>query len=143
MHYALHWLRAAVEARQTAEPHAVTYVDFLTVTLTALCALLAILAFIVALAAIWGYLGIRREITKAVTKRATQAIEAKLAEYPDSEEIIDLVQEIRDFHEKQKVLSNQLVADSKAKSVARASKRVQDKGKASAAFAKDYPGKGK
>jgi hypothetical protein len=140
MHGLLHW---SAEARAAAEPHAVTYIDFLTVTLTALCAILAVLAIIIAAAAIWGYVGIREEITKAVSEKADEALKAKLKEYPDSQEVLGLFEEMRDQHEKQKLLSNRLLADSASKFVADTSKKVEDKAKNKTRLARDYPGKGK
>jgi hypothetical protein len=135
-------LKLAADARMAAEPHAVTYVDFLTVTLTALCALLAALAIFIAFAAIWGYAGIREEITKAVTDRAEKALVAKLGEYPDSRAVLDLFDEMRAFHEQQKRLSDLLVTGSASKGVARTSKPVQNKAKTPGSIAKNYPGKG-
>lgn len=136
-------LIAAAQARIAAEPHSVTYIDFLTVTLTALCALLAALAAFIALVAVYGYYGLRNEVSKAVTKRAEEALAKKLSEYPDSAKVLELFNEMRDFHEQQKQLSSLLLTRSEAKTVAQASKKVQDKGKDSGPFAKDYPGKGK
>jgi hypothetical protein len=73
----------AADARVATEPHAITYVDFLTVTLTAMCVLLATLGFIVAALAVIGY----RDIKKAAKKAAEGAIVAKLKEYPDAAEM--------------------------------------------------------
>jgi hypothetical protein len=132
----------AAEARAAAEPHAVTYVDFLTVTLTAVCALLAALAIIIAIAAIWGYAGIKKELTEAVAKRAEESLENKLKEYPDAKKFVDLLDSLQSLHENQKRLSDQLVTRSASKSVPRASKGVQEKVKDQDSLAKDYPGKG-
>ena len=78
-----HLLNFAAEARASADPHAITYIDFLTVTLTAMCVLLATLGFIVAALAVIGY----RDIKKAAKTAAETAITAKLKEYPDAEEM--------------------------------------------------------
>jgi hypothetical protein len=78
-----HLLRLAAEARTAAEPHGITYIDFLTVTVTAMCVLLAALGFIVAALAVIGY----RDIKKAAKTAAESAIVAKLKEYPDATEI--------------------------------------------------------
>jgi hypothetical protein len=78
-----HFFRLAAEARLAAEPHVVTYIDFLTVTLTAMCVLLATLGFIVAALAVIGY----RDIKDGAKKAAEAAIVAKLKEYPDAAEM--------------------------------------------------------
>jgi hypothetical protein len=139
----LHLLQMAADARSAAEPHAITYVDFLTVTLTAVCALLAALAIIIALAAIWGYAGIRDEISKTVSMRAGEQLEKKLSEYPDSKDIIALFEAMQAMHDRQLLLSSKLVSPSASESAARSSKRVQQRTKTSESLAKDYPGKGK
>jgi hypothetical protein len=135
--------KMAAQARTAAEPHPITYVDFLTVTLTALCALLAALAIFIAVAAIYGYLGIREEITKSIAKQADEALKAKLGEYPDSKDVLGLFEKMQTFHEQQKLLSDQLVADSGSKTIAEASKQGEDKPKRRSSLARDYPGKGK
>jgi hypothetical protein len=135
-------LHVAAEARAAVEPHAVTYIDFLTVTLTAVCAILAALAIIIAIAAIWGYAGIKKELTEAVAKRAEESLENKLKEYPDAKKFVDLLDSLQSLHENQKRLSDQLVTRSASKSVPRASKGVQEKAKDQDSLAKDYPGKG-
>ncbi len=132
----------ASEVQIAAEPHAVTYIDFLTVTLTAVCAILAALAIIIAIAAIWGYAGIKKELTEAVAKRAEESLEKKLNEYPDAREFIDLLDNLRSLHENQKRLSGQLVSKSASKSAPGASKGVQGKARNQDSLAKDYPGKG-
>jgi hypothetical protein len=78
-----HLLHLASEARLAAEPHAITYIDFLTVTLTAMCVLLATLGFIVAALAVIGY----RDIKEAAKTAAATAIAAKLKEYPEVADI--------------------------------------------------------
>jgi hypothetical protein len=135
-------LHMASEARIAAEPHAVTYVDFLTVTLTAVCAILTALAIIIAIAAIWGYAGIKKELTEAVAKRAEESLDNKLKEYPDAREYIDLLNSLRSMHENQKRLSDQLVTKSASKSAPGASKGVPGKARDQGSLAKDYPGKG-
>jgi hypothetical protein len=87
MHFALHWLQAAAQARNAAEPHTITYIDFLTVTLTAICVLLAALGFIVAVVAIIGYRDIKAAAMKAGRLAVEAAIESKLKEYPDAAKI--------------------------------------------------------
>ena len=84
MHYALHWIQAAADAKAAAEPHTVTYVDFLTVTLTAMCVLLATLGFIVAVLAVFGYRDIKKAAEKAGEEAVKLFIEATLKEYPDA-----------------------------------------------------------
>lgn len=87
MHHILYIFQAAAEARTTTEPHQITYVDFLTVTLTAMCVLLAALGFIVAVVAIIGYRDIKSAATKAAKQAAEGAIEERLKQYPDATEI--------------------------------------------------------
>ena len=140
----MHFLQMAAQARAAAEPHAVTYVDFLTVTLTAVCAILTALAIIIAVAAIWGYSGIKKETTRTVQEAAKRALEAKLDEYPDAKEMFDLFHDMRTLHERQKLLSSQLVARSPAtRSANSASKKADEATKGKDSLAKDYPGKGK
>jgi hypothetical protein len=71
------------DACLTVDLPAITYTDFLTITLTALCVILATLGFIVAALAVIGY----RDIKKAAKKAAESAIIAKLKEYPDAAEM--------------------------------------------------------
>jgi hypothetical protein len=59
------------------ESHAVSYIDFLTVTLTALCVILAALALFIGIAAIMGY----RDIKDKAGEIAKKAAEAKIVEY--------------------------------------------------------------
>lgn len=87
MHLFLHWFQVAAAARTAGEPHTVTYVDFLTVTLTAICVLLAALGFIVAVVAIVGYRDIKAAARKAGILAVETSIAAKLKEYPDAAEI--------------------------------------------------------
>lgn len=135
-------LEMAAQARAAADPHPITYIDFLTVTLTALCALLGALAIFIAIAAIYGYLGLKEEITKSIAKQADAALQAKLFEYPDSKEMFVLFERMTALHEQQKLLSNQLVRESEVKPIAEASKVGEDKPKRRSPLAKDYPGKG-
>lgn len=138
-----HLFQAAADSRAAAEPHAVSYVDFLTVTLTAVCALLAGLGLFLGFGAIWGYLTIKKEIVKAVTKKAEQRIDKEIGEYPDSKEVIALFDKMSAFHSQQVMLSSQLLTNSHPVSTIRASKKGQVKPKDSGSLAKDYPGKGK
>ena len=85
--HSLLYLAQAAGARVAAEPHSVTYVDFLTVTLTAMCVLLAALGFIVAIVAIIGYRDIKASSIKAAKAAAEAAIESKLKEYPDAAQL--------------------------------------------------------
>ena len=124
------------------EPRAMSYSDFLTITLTALCALLAALAIILGGAAIWGYSGIKEALTQEVKDKADKALQTTLSKYPDARDVLKLFQDMQDLHEKQKRLSNQLVSESSSDPVARASKRDEDSGKAAAPLAREYPGKG-
>jgi hypothetical protein len=101
-----HLLQMAADARVVAEPHAVTYIDFLTVTLTAVCALLAGLGIFLGFGAIWGYITIKDEIVKAVTQKAEQRIDNKISEYPDSKEVIALFEKMNAFHSQQIMLSS-------------------------------------
>lgn len=87
MYHALHWIQAAADARAAAEPHAVTFVDFLVVTLTAMCVLLAALGFIVAVVSVIGYRDIKAAAMKSAKQSAEAAIEAKLKEYPDAAQL--------------------------------------------------------
>jgi hypothetical protein len=77
-------MQAAADARTASQPHTITYVDFLTVTLTAMCVLLAALGFIVAVVAIVGYNDIKRAAAKAGRRAVRVSIEATLKEYPDA-----------------------------------------------------------
>jgi hypothetical protein len=119
-----------------------SYADFLTITLTALCAILAALAIIIGGAAIWGYSGINEALTQDVKDKADKAWQATLSEYPNARDIVELFQNMQDLHEKQKLLSNQLVSEYSSESVARASKKGEDDPKANAPLARGYPGKG-
>jgi hypothetical protein len=128
MHYFVHWAQAAAEARSASEPHAVTYVDFLTVTLTAMCVLLAALGFIVAVVAIVGYRDIKSSATKAAKQAAETAIEARLKQYPDATEIhakfSAMDRYMNEIFRKERLLSQVRAAPIQ---VANASKRVEDK----------------
>ncbi len=135
-------IEMAAQARVASESHTVTYIDFLMVTLTALCALLAALAIFIAIAAIYGYLGIREEITKSIKKQADQVLAQKINEYPAAKDMFELFEKMQALHEQQKLLSNQLVREPTPKTVADASKVAEDKGKRVSSLAKDYPGKG-
>jgi hypothetical protein len=140
-------VRMAADARIAADPRPVTYIDFLSVTLTALCALLALLTIIIGLAAVWGYIGLRDEITKTVRERAESALQVKLGEYPDSRAVIGLFDEMRTLHEQQKRLSDQLIAGSDDEIVAAAARTrenhpVRENGTNLDPLAKNYPGEG-
>jgi hypothetical protein len=82
--------QSAAEARQAAEVHPVTYVDFLTVVLTALAVMLAALAIFIGVIAIWGYAGIKEALTKEVRENAAKALKDKLNEYPAAAEMMAL-----------------------------------------------------
>ena len=58
--------------------------------------------------------------------------------------VLELFNEMRDFHEQQKQLSSLLLTRSEAKTVAQASKKVGDvRERTQLRFTEDYPGKGK
>jgi len=128
MHYFLQGVQAAAEARTAAEPHAITYVDFLTVTLTAMCVLLAALGFIVAIVAIVGYRDIKTSAMKAAKLAADTAIEARLKQYPDATEIhakfSAMDRYMSEVLRKERLLSQVRAAPL---DVANASKTVEDK----------------
>ena len=123
-------IQAGAEARGNAEPHSVTYVDFLTVTLTAMCVLLAALGFIVAVVAIIGYRDIKAASMKAAKAAADAAIEARLKEYPDAEQIHArfgaMDRYMGDLLRKEKLLAQVRAAPL---GVAKASKEVKDRPK--------------
>lgn len=127
MHPILHWFQAAAEARTNAEPHAITYVDFLTVTLTAICVLLAALGFIVAALAVLGYRDIKAAAAKAAKHASETAIAAKLKEYPDAASIHSKFSAfdryMTDVIKREKLLAQ--VRDA-PRGVARSSKGVED-----------------
>jgi hypothetical protein len=124
----MHLLRWAAEARLAAEPHSITYVDFLTVTLTAMCVLLAALGFIVALVALVGYRDIKAASIKAGKQASETAIEAKLKEYPDATQIHAKFKAVDEFFaikmKEAELLSRVRVAPS---GIAKASKTKEDK----------------
>lgn len=133
-----------ISVARTAEvPHELSYTDFLTITLTALCAILAALAIIIGGAAIWGYSGIKEALTKDVSEKADKALQAKLSEYPDSREMFETLQELKDAHKQQEALHRQLVTENAAKQVAQASKKGDDGAKKRVPLARRYPGKEK
>ncbi len=78
------WKLAAV-ASNSGDSHAVTYADFLTVTLTALCALLAAMAIAIGIAAVVGYHDLKSSAERIATEKAEKAAahkaEAAIAEW--------------------------------------------------------------
>ncbi len=128
MRYFFHWLQAAADARTAAEPHGITYVDFLTVTLTAMCVLLAALGFIVAIVAVVGYRDIKSAAMKTGEQAAERALELKLREYPDAAEIHQkytaMDRYMTDMLRKETLLSQ---VRATPLGVAKASKRDEDK----------------
>lgn len=136
MHPFLHWFQAAAEARSVAEPHAVTYIDFLTVLLTALGVMLALLALIIAGLAFWGFTGIKESLTKEVRENADQALQKKLKEYPAAAEMIALKQRVDSVE----AIHDQIMAAGPIP-VAPASEQVQTMGEATSVEfrAEDYP----
>jgi hypothetical protein len=124
----INWFQAAASAATAAEPHTITYVDFLTVTLTAMCVLLAALGFIVAIVAIIGYRDIKTSAMKAGKPAAEAAIEAKLKEYPDAARIHEKFSAVDRYMEgilrREALLSQVRAAPS---TVARSPKKVEDK----------------
>lgn len=121
------FLSAAADARAAAEPHSVTYVDFLTVTLTAMCVLLAALGFIVAVVAIIGYRDIKASSMKAAKGAADLAIQSKLKEYPDAAQLHERFSQM-DRYMGEVLRKERLLAQVRAAplDVAKASKGVED-----------------
>jgi type VI protein secretion system component VasK len=130
-----HLLVAAAEARAAAEPHPITYVDFLTVVLTAMAVILAALAIGIGVFAIWGYLGIRDAVAKQVGEAADKALAEKLEKYPAAEDMLELKRRMEESFK----ITAQITVESN--SIADASKTVENGGEDDGAPfpAKDYP----
>ena len=135
-------LEMAAQARLAAEVYPVTYVDFLTIVLTALGVMLTALAIGIGVAAIWGYQGIKDGATKAVMERAEKRLEERLQAYPEPRRVIELFETMQALHEQQKRLSTQLVTSERAKTVDPAGKKDEDAKTPRRPLAKKYPGKG-
>lgn len=67
----------------------------ITIVLAALTAILTALAIGIGVAAIWGYGGLKESLNNMATKRVDEAMLAKLKEYPEAAEILDLTQRLR------------------------------------------------
>jgi len=89
----------------------------ITIVLAALGAILTALAIIIGIAAIWGWGGIK----DAAAKAATDAINAKMQEYPDPSTMLELVKRMEEIVGRWDAIQTTVVTDSSAKAVANAS----------------------
>ncbi len=141
------WRLAAIASANSA-PHTITYVDFLTVTLTALCALLATVALGIAAAAIVGYRDIKSSVVNVINSVASDAIAKKLMEYPDAAALNTRFTALAQEMETKARLSADLLkllsgAPDEASPVAKASKTKQNEaGKTQSPPRYPKPGKG-
>lgn len=119
-----------------------TFEVCVTIVLTALCAILAALALGIGFIAVWGYNGVkevRNSITLEVTKKAEEALAAKLREYPDAPSIIRVFKQFEEQSEFMAKLRDQMAA-SESNNVAHASNMEEDKeNQANESIADDYP----
>jgi len=90
---------------------------FLGVLLAALGVLLTALAIMIAIAAIWGYAGIK----EAAAKAATDAMALKMKEYPEPQTMLEMVSRMENILGSWNEIQNQLVTGAVTKPVAPAS----------------------
>jgi len=90
---------------------------FLGVLLAALGVLLTALAIMIAIAAIWGYAGIK----EAAAKAATDAMALKMKEYPEPQTMLEMVSRMENILGSWNEIQNQLVTVLSRKPVAPAS----------------------
>lgn len=120
-----------------------SYETCVTIVLTALCAMLAVLAIGIGALAFWGYSGIkqvRKSIEADVTKKADEALAAKLSEYPDATSIIQAFDQFKEQSVLMEQLRNQMTP-TESNSVAGTSNSEQNKvvEQVGSSIAEDYP----
>jgi hypothetical protein len=79
------------------------------IILTALGLMLATLAIGCAVAAIWGYTGIKDFLKEMATKKVDEAMSTKLREYPPAADILKLVQNLQEKMDFFDQVQNQVV----------------------------------
>jgi hypothetical protein len=103
-------------------------VTSLTLVLAALGVLLTGLAIIIAVAAIWGYIGVRDSVKEMASKKVDEAMTLKLKEYPASADMVALVRRLEKYASFLDAVQNQVITAPDPKSVAITSKpNVQGK----------------
>ena len=93
-----------------------------TIILTALGLMLAILGIGLAALALWGFTGLRDELSKTATKNMAEAMDAKLKEYPASTEILALFNKMEGYAEFYEQTQSQLVTPPEPNTIDLASK---------------------
>ena len=94
----------------------------LTLVLAALGVLLTGLAIIIAVAAIWGYIGVRDSVKEMASKKVDEAMTLKLKEYPASADMVALVRRLEKYASFLDAVQNQVITAPDPKSVAITSK---------------------
>ena len=121
-----------------------TYETCVTIILTALCAMLAALALGIGALAIWGYKGIQEVVTKKATSSAEKALAAKMKEYPDAAQLLNVTQRLTEHLDAMQLLRDQM-GNAVPNVIAQASNLGQDEltGKPTDSIAADYPSDGR
>ena len=101
---------------------AVDPITSLTLVLAALGVLLTGLAIIIAVAAIWGYIGVRDSVKEMASKKVDEAMTLKLKEYPASADMVALVRRLEKYASFLDAVQNQVITAPDRKSVATASR---------------------
>lgn len=112
----------------------------ITIILAALAVLLAVLALIIGIFAFYGYVGLRKSLREMAIARVDEAMIAKLREYPQSGEMLELVQRFKiklDFLDQ---VQSQLGNPPESKNIEKASKDDNVQQEAAVESAAPYPG---
>lgn len=109
--------RHVVAAVTTVDP-----VTSLTLVLAALAVLLTGLAIIIAVAAVWGYIGVRDSVKEMASKKVDEAMILKLKEYPAGADIVALLRRLEKYAGFLDAVQNQVITAPDPRSVAIASK---------------------
>lgn len=107
-----------------AQSHNLSYDVYVSIMLTALGVMIGTFAVVLALAAIWGYAGLKDSLREMAVKQVDAAMQDALKKYPPAADMFKALNEMRERKELYDRLRNQAVTAIEPKSVETASKPV-------------------